>query len=66
MFIRFCWFFKKINRLVAADLSKEKALDPDSRAVQQIIFIGKQIIQLGFITSKETMLEFAKGTTKAL
>ena len=25
----------------AADLSKEKALDADSRAIQQIIFTGK-------------------------
>ena len=66
MFIRFCLFFKKNDRLIAADLSKKKALDPDSRAVQQIIFTGKQIIQLGFITSKETMPEFAKGTTKVL
>ena len=32
---------KKKNRLIAADLSKQKALDADSRAIQQIIFAGK-------------------------
>ena len=29
---------KKKNRLIAADLSKEKALDADSRAIQWITF----------------------------
>ena len=28
-------------RLIAADLSKQKALDADSRAIQPIIFTGK-------------------------
>ena len=32
---------KKNYRLIAADLSKQKALDSDSRAIQQIIFTGK-------------------------
>ena len=32
---------KKNYRLIAADLSKQKALDADSRAVQQSIFTGK-------------------------
>ena len=40
MFIRFC-LFKKNYRLIAVDLSKQKALDADSRAIQQIIFTGK-------------------------
>ena len=34
-------YYKKKNRLIAADLSKQKALDADSRAIQQIIFTGK-------------------------
>ena len=64
---------------MAADLSKQKALDADSRAIQQIIFTGKtdnQIrvqlhsrkVKLNYILekSKETLLEFAKGTTKVL
>ena len=32
---------KQKNRLIAADLIKQKALDADSRATQQIIFTGK-------------------------
>ena len=34
-------FFKNNYRLIAADLSKQKALNADSRAIQQIIFTGK-------------------------
>ena len=34
-------YFKKSYRLIAADLSKQKALDADLRAIQQIIFTGK-------------------------
>ena len=34
-------YFKNNYRLIAADLSKQKALDVDSRAIQQIIFTGK-------------------------
>ena len=41
---------KKNYRLIAADLSKQKALDADSRAIQQIVFTGKTEMQLGFIT----------------
>ena len=74
MFVGFCLFWKKY-RLIAADLSKQKALDVDSRAIQQIIFTGKikatvanarVIIYYILQKSKETMLEFAKGTTKVL
>ena len=75
MFIGFCLFWKKNYRLIAADLSKQKALDADSRAIQQIIFTGKikaaadntrVIIYYILEQSKETMLEFSKGTTKVL
>ena len=37
-------YFEKNYRLIAADLSKQKALDPkalDPKAIQQIIFTGK-------------------------
>ena len=34
-------YFEKECKLIAADLSKQKALDADSRAIQQIIFTGK-------------------------
>ena len=68
-------YFRKYYRLLAADLSKQKALDADSRAVQQIIFTGKIkaavantriVIFYVLEKSKETILEFSKGTTKVL
>ena len=68
-------YFEKNYRLIAADLSKQKALDADSRAIQQIIFTGKikaaadntrVIIFYVLEKSKETILEFSKGTTKVL
>ena len=34
-------YFENNYRLIAADLSKQKALDADSRAIEQIIFTGK-------------------------
>ena len=34
-------YFEKNYRLIAADLSKQQALDADSRAIQQILFTGK-------------------------
>ena len=68
-------YFEKNYRLIAADLSKQKALDADSRAIQQIIFTGKikatadntrVIIYYIPEQSKETISEFFKGTTKVL
>ena len=51
-------------------LSKQKELDADSRAIQQIIFTGKAsanvVIYYILEKSKETILEFSKGTTKVL
>ena len=66
---------KKNYRLITIDLSKQKALDADSITIQQTIFIGKikaaadntrVIIYYILEQSKETMLEFSKGTTKVL
>ena len=69
MFIRFCLFQKKC-RAITADLSKQKALDADSRAIQQIIFTGKvdeaAVVYYIYEKSKETTLQFFKGTTKVL
>ena len=63
-------YFEKKYRLIAVDLSKQKALDADSRAIQQIIFTGKtdNTIRVYYILeqSKETILEFSKGATKVL
>ena len=66
---------KKNYRLIAADLSKQKALDTDSRAIEQIIFTGtikatvaktRIIIFYVLEKSKEAILEFSEGTTKVL
>ena len=68
-------YFEKECKLIAADLSKQKALDADSRRIQQIIFTGKikstvantrVIIYYILEQSKETMLQFFKETTKVL
>ena len=70
----FDYFFKNY-RLIAVDLSKQKSLDADSRAIQQFILIGKikvteentkVIIYYILEKSRETTLEFSKGTTKVL
>ena len=34
-------YFEKTYRLMAANLSKQEALDTDSRAIEQIVFTGK-------------------------
>ena len=61
-------YFEENYRLIAVDLSEQKALDADLRAIQQIIFTGKtdNTIRVYYILeqSKETILEFLKGTTK--
>ena len=63
-------YFKDNCRLIAVDLSKQKALDADPRAIQQIVFKGVagQKLRLYIILekSKETVLEFYKGTKKVL
>ena len=60
-------YFKKRYKLVAVDLSKQKELDADPRAIQQIEFkyIGiDSTIYWVVEKSKETILEFYKGTAK--
>ena len=67
-------YFKDNYRLIAVDLSKQKALDADPRAIQQIVFQGvvggddgtKIRLYTILEQSKETMLEFSKGTARAL
>ena len=62
-------YFKKLQTN-CIDLIKQKALDADSRAIQQIIFTGTlktaAINYYIFKQSKETVLEFYKGTAKVL
>ena len=67
-------YFKDDYKLIAVDLSKQKALDADPRAIQQIVFhkvVGganntKTRLYTILEKSKETMLEFSKGTAKVL
>ena len=74
MFTGFC-LFEKNYRLIAADLSKQKASDADPRAIQQIIFTRKikstvantRVISYYILEqSKERTIQFSKGTTKVL
>ena len=61
-------YFDKHYKLVAVDLSKQKELDADPRAIQQIKF--KYMLETNSTiywlleNSKETILEFYKGTVK--
>ena len=58
-------YFKDNYRLIAVDLSKQKALNADPRAIQQILFQGdargaddsKTRLYTIFDKSKETVLE---------
>ena len=64
-------FLKDDFRLITADLSKQKTLDADPKVIQQIIFTGQvddEALTVFYILekSKETILEFSKGTTKVL
>ena len=61
-------YFKRHYKLVAVDLSKQKQLDADPRAIQQIEFkymVGtNSTIYWVLEKSKETILEFYKRTVK--
>ena len=67
-------YFKENCRLIAVDLSKQKALDADPRVIEQMTFQGVAKGDAGtkirlytiLELSKETMLEFSKGTAKVL
>ena len=65
-----CQYFKDLHQLIAVDLSKQKELDADLSATQQTEFYGKLKTnsQVGTVLekSKETVLEFYKGTAKVL
>ena len=55
--------------MIAIDLSKQKALDADPKAIQQINFTGnlEQQTTIFFIIeeAKETVSDFSQGTVKA-
>ena len=65
-------YFEDNHRLIAADLSKQKALETDPRAIQKLVFQGvirgdnntqKRLYTI-LERSKETVLEFYKGKAK--
>ena len=64
------YYFLKHYQLIAVDLSKQKELDADPRAIQQIEFCGKlgtnSQVRTVLEKSKEAVLEFYKGTVKVL
>ena len=63
-------YFSKHYKLIAVDLSKQKELDADPRAIQQIEFkymlegINNSTIYWVLEKSKETIFEFYKGIVK--
>ena len=61
-------YFLKHYKLIAVDVSKQKELDADTRAIQQIEFkymLGTDSTSYWVLEkSKETILEFYKGTVK--
>ena len=63
-------YFKDHYNLIAIDLSKQKELDADLRAIQQIEFYGiwksNSLLYTVSEKSKETMLQFSKRTAKVL
>ena len=63
-------YFKNHYNLIAIDLSKQKELDADSKAIQQTESHGMLKTNSQVCTvlekSKETTLQFSKGTAKVL
>ena len=58
-------YFEKTYKIIAADLSKQKALDADSRAIQQIIFTGHTDAQIR-VNQKKQYSSFQKEQQKLL
>ena len=63
-------YFKDNYRIIAVDLSKQKALDADQQIVFQGVVGGAHNTKIRLYTilekSKETVLKFNKGTAKVL
>ena len=69
-FVRFCLFQKKKLQTNCSWFKQKKALDANSRAIQQIILTGKTnagaMIYYILEQPKETTLQFCEGTRKVL
>ena len=63
-------YFKDHYQLIACDFSKQKKIDADPRAIQQLEFYCMLDTDSQILTvlekSKEAVLEFYKGTAKVL
>ena len=65
-------YFKDYYKMIAIDVSKQKALDADLRAIQQINFTanldrtGNTTMFFIIEEAKETVLDFSQGTVKVL
>ena len=65
-------YFKYTYKIIAADLSKQQALDADPRAIQQINFTanldraGNKRAYFILEEAKETILDFSQGIVKVL
>ena len=65
-------YFKNFYKMIVVDLSKQKALDADPKAIQQINFTtnldraGNTRFYFILEEAKETVFEFLQGTVKVL
>ena len=63
-------YFKKNYQLITVDLSKQRELDADPRAIQQIEFNGMLKTRSNIFTilekSEEAILKFYRGTAKVM
>ena len=65
-------YFKNVYKMIVVDLSKQKALDADPKAIQQINFTtnldraGNTRFYFILEEAKETVFEFSQGTVKVL
>ena len=65
-------YFANTYKMIAVDLSKQQALDPDPRAIQQINFTanldraGNTRVYFILEEAKETILDFSQGTVEVL
>ena len=65
-------YFANTYKMIAVDLSKQRTLDADPSAIQQINFTanldraGNTRIYFSLEEAKETILDFSQGTVKVL
>ena len=60
-----CNYFKNYYKMITMGLSKQQALDPDPKAIQQITFtVNLEQSTIFFIIeeAKETVIDFSQGT----